>query len=100
MPTGLWNDDDEDLPYTWFVQRKERPALKPDYRAKRAAKTVCRADGGVNQSGKDWHRGSLVSAEAVSDLPAMRRRIRPAGRANSPSSPRWVRRAARPRRRC
>ncbi len=50
---GLWEDDDEDLPYTWFVQRRGGRTLKPEYRAKRPRKFFAAADGKINASAKD-----------------------------------------------
>ncbi len=51
--TGLWNDDDEDLPYTWFVQRKGGRTLKRDYQANRPRNFFVAPDGAVNAGGKD-----------------------------------------------
>lgn len=48
---GLWDDDDEDLPYTWFVQRKSGRSLKPEYRANRPRKFFVASDGKVNANG-------------------------------------------------
>jgi hypothetical protein len=50
---GLWDDDDEDLPYTWFVQRRGGRTLKPEYRANRPRKFFAAADGKINASPKD-----------------------------------------------
>jgi len=50
---GLWDDDDEDLPYTWFVQRKGGRSLKPEYRSNRPRKLFAAADGAVNASAQD-----------------------------------------------
>jgi superfamily II DNA/RNA helicase len=47
---GLWNDDDEDLPYTWFVQRKNGRTLKREYKANRPRCVFISPDGAVHAS--------------------------------------------------
>jgi len=49
----LWNDDDSDLPYTWFVQRKSGPALKPEFRKQRPQRLFVAPDGSVSRVVKD-----------------------------------------------
>ncbi len=49
----MWSDDDSDLPYTWFVQRKSGPALKPEFRKARPQKLFVAPGGGVSRTAKD-----------------------------------------------
>jgi hypothetical protein len=49
----LWDDDDEDLPSTWFVQRKSGRSLKPEYRPNRPRKYFVSPHGKVNTNGKE-----------------------------------------------
>ena len=49
----LWDDDDEDLPYTWFVQRKGGRTLKREYQANRPRNFFVAPDGVVNSNSKD-----------------------------------------------
>ncbi|MGH8014195.1 MAG: DEAD/DEAH box helicase [Candidatus Binataceae bacterium] len=50
---GLWNDDDEDLPYTWFAQRKSGRTLKREYKANRPRGFFVAPDGAINEIVKD-----------------------------------------------
>jgi superfamily II DNA/RNA helicase len=50
---GLWNDDDEDLPYTWFAQRRNGRVLKREYKPHRPRSLFVSPDGAVHASADD-----------------------------------------------